>query len=59
MASENTMINGVVIPKGMLIGIPVYALHTDPENWPQPERFDPDRCSLYNIVFMSAVARDR
>jgi len=36
-------IKGVPIPKGMTIGIPIYALQNDPEVWPNPEKFDPER----------------
>ncbi len=43
MAKETVKINGITIPKGMLVMVPVYALHRDPELWPEPEEFKPDR----------------
>lgn len=33
----------LVIDKGTRIYIPVRAIHLDPEYYPDPERFDPDR----------------
>ena len=36
----------MVIPKGMRIKIPVQVLQMDPEYWPNPERFDPDRYEI-------------
>lgn len=43
VAKETVKINGITIPKDMTVMIPVYALHRDPELWPEPEEFKPDR----------------
>ncbi|RZC36133.1 p450 domain containing protein [Asbolus verrucosus] len=36
------------IKKGVEVGIPVIAIHTDPEYYPDPMRFDPERFSEEN-----------
>ncbi len=43
MALNNVEYNGVTIPKGTIVTFPILALQMDPEVWPQPEKFDPDR----------------
>uniref|UniRef100_A0A182FZZ1 Uncharacterized protein n=1 Tax=Anopheles albimanus TaxID=7167 RepID=A0A182FZZ1_ANOAL len=35
--------SSIVLRKGQNIIIPVYAIHYDPEYYPDPERYDPDR----------------
>ncbi|KAK5640025.1 hypothetical protein RI129_010836 [Pyrocoelia pectoralis] len=37
--------SNVVIKKGTYVFLPMYALHRDPEHFPNPEKFDPDRFS--------------
>ncbi|XP_040830886.1 cytochrome P450 3A6-like isoform X1 [Ochotona curzoniae] len=41
-------INGVFIPKGTVVVIPVYALHYDPKLWPEPYEFHPERFNKKN-----------
>ena len=41
--SEDYDLNGIHIPAGTEIVIPIYALHHDPDSWQNPEKFDPER----------------
>jgi len=41
--SEDYDLNGIHIPAGTEIVIPIYALHHDPDAWQDPEKFDPER----------------
>lgn len=40
---EDTELEGVHLPAGSLLLIPIHALQNDPEAWPNPQGFDPDR----------------
>ncbi|XP_037279003.2 cytochrome P450 3A8 isoform X2 [Rhipicephalus microplus] len=40
---------GIRVPKGCVVGVPVYAMHYDAEFFPNPEKFDPDRFSEENV----------
>ncbi|OWF54740.1 Cytochrome P450 3A4 [Mizuhopecten yessoensis] len=40
---KDTEVNGVRIPAGMHISIPIYSIHHDPDNWEDPEKFIPER----------------
>lgn len=41
--SEDYDLNGIHIPAGTEIIIPIYAIHRDPDAWEEPEKFDPER----------------
>ena len=41
--SEDYDLNGIHIPAGTEVMIPLYVLHHDPDAWPNPEKFDPER----------------
>ncbi|WKY03358.1 hypothetical protein Q1695_004809 [Nippostrongylus brasiliensis] len=40
---ESEELGGVSLPKGTQVVINQYMIHRDPTNWPDPEKFDPDR----------------
>ena len=40
---QTTIINGVTIPKGAVIDVPISMLHHSPLYWKDPEKFDPNR----------------
>lgn len=43
VSKTSVEIGGVTIPKGTVVMIPVFAIHHNPELWPNPEEFKPER----------------
>ena len=41
--AEDYELNGIRIPAGTIILIPMYFIHRDPEAWENPEKYDPER----------------
>lgn len=56
VSKKTIEINGVTIPQGMVCMIPTYVLHNNPEYWPAPEEFRPERYSTEDtgILFINS-----
>jgi cytochrome P450 family 3 subfamily A len=43
ICGKEITINGIKFPKDVVVNIPIGAIHADPEIWPEPEKFIPER----------------
>ena len=43
VCNDSANIGGVPIPKGSFISFSMYSHHSNPNNWQDPEKFDPMR----------------
>ncbi|XP_055984291.1 LOW QUALITY PROTEIN: cytochrome P450 3A19-like [Sorex fumeus] len=48
VCKEDVEINGLLIPKGTVVMMPIFVLHKDLELWTDPEEFHPERFSIQN-----------
>ncbi|XP_077544588.1 cytochrome P450 3A19-like [Haemaphysalis longicornis] len=55
-AARDYEVNGLKIPQGMSVMVPVSYLHLDPEVWHEPHRFDPERFSPDNITMIDKAS---
>ncbi|XP_063914276.1 cytochrome P450 4C1-like [Zophobas morio] len=49
-ADEDINCDPYVFPAGSNFLIPIVQLHNDPDVWPEPEKFDPDRFKIWDDV---------
>ena len=55
VASCDYKLGNYVIPKGSIINVPVYPIHHDPNHWPDPEKFIPERYTLRFSYFLVCI----
>uniref|UniRef100_A0A2R8M8X6 Cytochrome P450 3A n=1 Tax=Callithrix jacchus TaxID=9483 RepID=A0A2R8M8X6_CALJA len=52
ICKKDVEINGMLIPKGVVVMNPSYALHYDPKYWTETEKFLPERTGPRNCIGM-------
>uniref|UniRef100_A0A914WFE6 Uncharacterized protein n=1 Tax=Plectus sambesii TaxID=2011161 RepID=A0A914WFE6_9BILA len=48
ICTEDCKIGGHLIRKGEILNIPIYGIHMNPDYWPEPEEFRPERFAKEN-----------
>ncbi|CAJ1085078.1 cytochrome P450 3A40-like [Xyrichtys novacula] len=43
VSKTSVEVNGITIPKGTTVMVPIYPLQRDPDLWPEPDAFKPER----------------
>ncbi|KAI9552449.1 hypothetical protein GHT06_022815 [Daphnia sinensis] len=46
--NKDVIYKGIHIKRGTIVTVPSFALHYDPDNYPEPEKFNPDRWTADN-----------
>ncbi|GFT45365.1 cytochrome P450 3A41 [Nephila pilipes] len=54
--AEDHQVGSYTIPKGASVLAPVWDIHHDPNYWPDPWKFDPDRFSSENKTSLNSMA---
>lgn len=52
LASEDIVINGVKIPKGLDVTYTPRILHFLPDYWEEPLKYMPERLTILNLIFV-------
>ena len=47
LCSKTITIGNLTIPEGAIVDIPIHFIHHNPEHWPDPYKFDPERYLVY------------
>ena len=56
VANNDYEYEGIKIKKGQIITVPIYVLHHDPDLYPNPEEFDPERFNDENKKLRDGIA---
>ncbi|KAF8781369.1 Cytochrome P450 3A28 like protein [Argiope bruennichi] len=56
ICSEDYRVGSMTIPKGAVVQAAVWDIHHDPELWPEPWKFDPDRFAPENRASLNSMA---
>lgn len=56
VAGEDYEYEGMLIKKGLVWTVPIWALHYDPELYPDPTKFDPERFNEVNKKLRDNIA---
>jgi cytochrome P450 len=51
VADKDIEYEGKIIPKGVRVGVDIYAIHHSPEIWENPDEFNPDRFDKPTLPF--------
>lgn len=56
LATETIVLDSLTVPKGTRVSFNAWLMHRDPELWPEPEKFDPERFRPGAVIHPCAYA---